>query len=57
VTNEGAPIKHDNDIGSESISSVSGSWRTTVMPGETVSSKGELLKVGAVLGKALIVKE
>ena len=55
--NYGAPLNIETEIESKSISSVSGSRQTIVVPGTTVASSGEVLKVGGVLGKTFIVKE
>jgi hypothetical protein len=57
VTNEGAPLNIESVIGSESISSVSESYQMIVVPAATLPSKGVSLKMGAVFGKALIIKE
>jgi hypothetical protein len=56
VTNEGAPLNRETVIGSESKSYVSGSYHMMVLPATTLPSSGVLLKMGAVLGKAFIIK-
>jgi hypothetical protein len=55
--NEGPPLNIETVIGSDSISSVSGSYQMKVVPAATLPSTGVLLKMGAVLGKAFIIKE